>query len=548
MNIAAQLNHPIFDLVREVAQREGLDVYVVGGYVRDLLLNRKDGNKDIDCMVIGNGVSFAEQLCEEIALREDGKKPKLSEFRSFGTAMFHYQGAEIEFVGARKESYSEDTRKPAVENGTLEDDISRRDFTINAMAAVIHRKNGSVFGEIIDLFKGLQDLENQILRTPLDPDITFSDDPLRMLRAIRFASQLYFDIDAETFAAIERNAQRIDILSKERITEELNKILLSPKPSYGFKLLDACGLLQKILPEITALKGIERVGSMAHKDNFLHTLEVLDNVADATYKPNDRESLKIQISRRTSAETRERTEVRDRVSNEVQRRDLENLEITRILFLRWAALLHDIAKPLTKRFDKTQGWTFHGHEVLGARMADKIFRRLKLPQNEKLNYVKKLINLHLRPIILAEDVTDSAVRRLLFDAGDDINDLMLLAKADITSKNREKLTRYKSNLELVEQKLVELEEKDRIRNFQPPIDGEEIIEYFHLSPKEAEEPLKSRIQQEIDKSNVRVIELMAVAIIKTRIKDAILDGKIPNNHAAAKTLMQEIGAELGLKH
>ncbi len=439
MNIAAQLTHPIFDLVREVAQREGLDVYVVGGYVRDLLLQRKDGNKDIDCMVVGNGVSFAELLCEEIASRENCKKPKLSEFRSFGTAMFRYKEAEIEFVGARKESYSEDTRKPAVENGTLEDDISRRDFTINSLAAVIYNTSGynsisleplktQSFGEIIDLFNGLQDLDSQMLRTPLDPDITFSDDPLRMLRAIRFASQLYFDIDSETFAAIERNAHRIDILSKERITEELNKILLSPKPSYGFKLLDACGLLQKILPEITALKGIERVGSMAHKDNFLHTLEVLDNVADAT-------SQTPPLS----------------------------------LFLRWAALLHDIAKPLTKRFDKTQGWTFHGHEVLGARMADKIFRRLKLPQNEKLAYVKKLINLHLRPIILAEDVTDSAVRRLLFDAGDDINDLMLLAKADITSKNREKLTRYKANLELVEQKLVELEEKDRIRNFQPPI-------------------------------------------------------------------------------
>jgi poly(A) polymerase len=329
-----------------------------------------------------------------------------------------------------------------------------------------------------------------------------------MLRAVRFASQLYFDIEPETFDAIIRNAHRIEILSAERIAEELNKILLSPKPSYGFKLLDAGGLLVRILPEISALKNVEKIGQHGHKDNFLHTLEVVDNIADAT---------------------REWSSVR-------------------ALWLRWAALLHDVAKPVTKRYEPAVGWTFHAHEVIGAKMATRIFRRLKLPQNEKLEYVKKLINLHLRPIILSEEiVTDSAVRRLLFDAGDDIDDLMLLCKADITSKNREKVVKYRNNLTLVEKKLIELEEKDRIRNFQPPISGEEIIEYFHLSPKEANEPLKSHLMAELGRNNGRIIELMTVAVIKTRIKDAILDGKIPNDHAAAFTLMQEIGGELGLR-
>ncbi|MDR1974785.1 MAG: HD domain-containing protein [Bacteroidales bacterium] len=519
MNISPNLTHPIFEIIRSVAEHEGIDTYVVGGYVRDLLLRRKDGNKDIDCMVVPPepanvnadepiGVSFAEKVVSQIE-RQTGNHTKLSEFKTFGTAMFHFDDTEIQFVGARKESYSANSRKPAVENGTLEDDLSRRDFTINAMAAVVYRTDGTPFGTLIDKFNGLDDLKNQALRTPLNPDTTFSDDPLRMLRAIRFASQLYFDIEAETFEAVMRNAHRIDILSSERITEEFNKILLSPKPSYGLRFLDASRLLEKILPEVTNLKGIEKVGNMGHKDNFLHTLEVLDNVADATSRCEDKDH---------------------------------------ILWLRWAALLHDVAKPATKKFDPVQGWTFHGHEVLGAKIASKIFKRLKLPQNEKLEYIKKLINLHLRPIILSEDVTDSAVRRILFDAGSDIDDLMLLAKADITSKNRDKVTQYRANLDSVKKKILEIEEKDRIRNFQPPVTGEDIIEYFNLTSKISEEPLKTRIQEALGKANIRIIDLMAVGVIKTRIKDAILDGDIENNREQAWNLMLEIGAELGLTH
>jgi poly(A) polymerase len=537
ISISNQLTHPVFEIIRTVARREGIDAYTVGGYVRDLLLRRKDGSKDIDCMVTQPllpqgfddiepiGVAFAEKVCEEIE-RTTGKRPKLSEFKTFGTAMFRFNDTEIEFVGARKESYSENSRKPAIENGTLQDDLNRRDFTINAMAAVLHSCDGadSDFGTLIDVFGGLQDLEEQVIRTPLDPDVTFSDDPLRMLRAVRFASQLYFDIEPETFEAIIRNVHRVEILSAERIAEELNKILLSPRPSYGFKLLDVSGLLEKILPEISALKGVDKVGAHGHKDNFLHTLEVLDNIADVT-----------------------RTWLTENTQNVDSGSSWDN-GIQHALYLRWTALLHDVAKPATKRYEPSQGWTFHGHEVLGAKMAARIFRRLKLPQNEKFEYVKKLVSLHLRPIILAEDiVTDSAVRRLLFDAGDDIDDLMLLCKADITSKNREKVTKYHDNLTLVEQKLVELEEKDRIRNFQPPITGEDIMAYFNLQPKQADEPLKSNIQKVLNTNNDRIIEVMAIGIIKTKIKDAILDGKISNNQQQAWELMKEIGAELGLK-
>ncbi|MEG1499410.1 MAG: HD domain-containing protein [Bacteroidales bacterium] len=461
----------MFSLLREVASLEKVETYLIGGYVRDLLLHRN--STDIDCVVIGNGIDFAHKLCDYIQKTENIPTP-LSEFKTFGTAMFRYHGKEIELVGARKESYDQNSRKPAVENGSLQDDQNRRDFTINALAISL---NKDTYGDVLDPFQGMEDLEHQIIRTPLDPDITFSDDPLRMLRAIRFASQLYFDIEADTFEAISRNAYRVEILSQERISEELNKILLSPKPSYGFKLLKVSGLLPLIFPELAALQGVEVRENKAHKDNFEHTLEVVDNIA---YDHGD-------------------------------------------LWLRWAALLHDIAKPKTKRFESRQGWTFHGHEVLGAKWVPALFKKFRLPLNEKMKYVQKLVSLHLRPIILSEDiVTDSAIRRLLFDAGEDIEDLMRLCKADITSKNREKVARYRNNFALVERKLKEIEEKDKIRNFQPPVTGNEIMEYYHLSPCEE------------------------IGIIKTRIKDAILDGDIENKREDAWNLMLKIGKELNL--
>lgn len=458
----------IFQSVGQIADRLNRECYAVGGYVRDLFLGRK--SKDIDFVTVGSGIEIAQTLSESF-----GKGAHLSVFRNFGTAQVKYHGIELEFVGARRESYRRDSRKPIIEDGTLDDDISRRDFTINAMAICV---NESSFGTLIDKFGGEEDLKNRLIRTPLDPDITFSDDPLRMMRAVRFATQLDFTIVPETFEAIRRNASRIDIISKERIMDELMKIMASPRPSIGWELLNRCGLLKLIFPELAALKGIEIVNGRGHKDNFYHTLEVLDNVAMKS----------------------------------------DNV------WLRWSALLHDIAKPVTKRWDDTLGWTFHNHNFIGAKMIPRIFRNMKFPLNEKMKYVQKMVELHMRPIALVEDeVTDSAVRRLLFDAGDDIEDLMTLCEADITSKNQEKVRRFLDNFLIVRQKLIEIEEKDRIRNFQPPIMGEEIMELFGLPP------------------------CREVGLIKERIKNAILDGEIPNEREPAYALMLQKAAELGLK-
>ncbi len=467
-DFASYLKKDIFPIVTEEADALGVDAYLVGGHVRDLLLNRP--SKDIDIMSVGRGIDLAEHVAKRLGLLE-----KLVVYKNFGTALIHVDGLEIEFVGARKESYRANSRKPIVEDGTLEDDLKRRDFTINALAVKI---NSEGLGILVDLFGGLQHLEQKLLKTPLDADITYSDDPLRMMRAIRFATQLDFMIEQESLEAIQRNAHRIGIVSKERIVDELNKIVLSPRPSKGFKLLFNTGLLHHIFPEMVALQGVETVDGKGHKDNFYHTLQVLDNLSKHTDK----------------------------------------------LWLRWAAIMHDIAKPATKRFEEGVGWTFHGHEDLGAKMTPKIFKKLGLPLHEPMKYVQKLVRLHLRPIALVKDeITDSAVRRLIFEAGDDLEDLMLLCNADITSKNEEKVKRYLTNFKKVEKKIREVEEKDRIRNFQPPVSGELIMKTFGIGP----------CQQ--------------IGIIKNAVKDAILDGIIENEEKQAYQYMLQEGIKLGLK-
>lgn len=466
-DLARELDKRVFHMISEAADELGVDCYVVGGYVRDLFLERP--STDIDVVVVGSGIALAEALKKKC-----GRGAHVSVFRNFGTAQLKWHGMEVEFVGARKESYSHDSRKPVVEDGTLEDDQNRRDFTINAMAVCL---NADRFGQLVDPFDGFYDMEDRLIRTPLDPDITFSDDPLRMMRCIRFATQLDFYIDDETFAALERNRERISIISRERIAEELNKIVASPTPSKGFVQLDRCGLLPLVFPELAALSGVETVNGRAHKDNFYHTLEVLDNVA---WQSDD-------------------------------------------LWLRWAALLHDIGKPRSKRWDPKLGWTFHNHDYVGEKMIPNIFRAMKLPMNEKMKKVQKLVGLHMRPIAIADEVvTDSAVRRLLFEAGDDIDDLMVLCEADITSKNEVKKQRFLDNFRLVRQKLKDLEERDRIRNFQPPVDGIEIMQTFGLEP------------------------CSEVGQLKAAIKDAILDGVIPNEHDAAYAFLLARAAEMGL--
>ena len=467
MNFKVQLEaDPVFRTVAEAAEELGLKAFVVGGFVRNLILGRP--SKDIDFVCVGSGILLAQKVAEKI------QDTKVNVFKNYGTAMLRYRDLELEFVGARKESYREDSRNPLVEDGTLEDDQNRRDFTINAMAISLNHED---WGNLSDSFDGVGDLKNKMIRTPLAPDVTFSDDPLRMMRAVRFAAQLDFDIDADTFEALSRNAHRLKIISMERITDEVNKIIGTPRPSYGFKLLFHSKLLHQFFPEMALLQGVEYVGGNAHKDNFYHTLQVLDNVA----------------------------------------------KVSEDIWLRWAAILHDIAKPATKRYDPAHGFTFHGHEDKGARMTPGIFRRLKLPMGENMTFVQKLVRLHLRPISLAYEVSDSAIRRLLFEAGDDIDALMLLCRADITSKNMEKVTRFLKNFDLVEQRMKEVEAKDHIRNFQPPVSGEDIMKALSIGPGKI------------------------IGIIKDRIKDAILEGEIHNNHEEAWQLMVKIAGEQGIE-
>ncbi len=462
-----KIDAPLFRQLTQTADELGLECYLVGGYVRDLFLERP--TNDIDVVVVGSGIGMAEAFSARL-----GRGAHLSVFRNFGTAQVKYHGHEIEFVGARKESYSHDSRKPVVEDGTLEDDQNRRDFTINAMAVCL---NGDRLGELVDPFDGMWDLRERIIRTPLDPDVTFSDDPLRMMRCVRFATQLNFSIEDETFSALERNRERIRIISAERIIGELNKIMMAPVPSRGFVELHRCGLLEIILPELAALDCVETRNGRSHKNNFYHTLEVVDNVA----------------------------------------RESDSL------WLRWAALLHDIGKPKSKRWEQAVGWTFHNHNYLGEKMVPRLFRRLKLPLDDRMKYVKKLVGLHMRPIAIADDiVTDSAVRRLLFEAGNDVDDLMLLCEADITSKNEQRKKSFLNNFRLVRKKLVDIEEKDRVRNFQPPVDGAEIMSLFGLPP------------------------CREVGLLKTALKDAILDGRVPNEHDPALAFVIGQAAGMGL--